>query len=60
MNYLNIEVNKLQPITKNLNLLLASYQVYYQNLRSFHWHVKGNHFLQHYFNFCKNLTINLL
>jgi len=46
MNYLNIEINKLQPITKNLNLLLASYQVYYQNLRSFHWHVKGNHFFQ--------------
>jgi len=46
MNYLNIEINKLTPIASNLNTLLASYQVYYQNLRSFHWHIRGNHFIQ--------------
>lgn len=29
-----------------LNLLLADYQIYYQNLRGFHWNVQGNLFFQ--------------
>ena len=29
-----------------LNLLLASYEIHYQNLRSLHWNVKGNNFFE--------------
>ena len=27
-----------------LNKLLADYQIYYQNLRGFHWNIKGQQF----------------
>ena len=33
-----------QEVNKMLNELLASFQVYYQNLRGFHWNVKGKLF----------------
>lgn len=44
MNYLNIEKKTLNPVVIALNQLLAEYQIYYQNLRRFHWHVKGSNF----------------
>ena len=31
---------------EQLNVLLASYQMHYQNLRSLHWNVKGNSFFE--------------
>lgn len=31
---------------RQLNVLLASYQMHYQNLRSLHWNVKGNAFFE--------------
>lgn len=31
-------------IAEKLNLLLADYQIYYQNLRGLHWNVKGPKF----------------
>ncbi len=31
---------------EQLNILLASYQMHYQNLRSLHWNVKGNSFFE--------------
>lgn len=36
--------NTASPVTDALNVLLSDYQVYYQNLRGFHWNVKGSHF----------------
>ena len=44
MNYLGLKREELLNVTEQLNLLLASYNVYYQNLRSFHWHIQGNNF----------------
>jgi len=44
MNYLGIEAKALVTVADQLNKLLASYNVYYQNLRSFHWHVRGRSF----------------
>jgi len=46
MNYLGIEKEDLAPVAKKLNIFLSSYQIYYQNLRSFHWHIKGNNFFE--------------
>lgn len=31
---------------QQLNSLLASYQLHYQNLRSLHWNIKGPHFFE--------------
>lgn len=44
MNYLNLDREKLGGTIKQLNTLLANYHIYYQNLRNFHWNVKGVHF----------------
>jgi len=44
MDYIGIEKKNLAKVGKKLNTLLATYSVYYQNLRSFHWHIKGNNF----------------
>jgi starvation-inducible DNA-binding protein len=32
--------------TNELNILLASYQIHYQNLRSLHWNIKGQNFFE--------------
>jgi starvation-inducible DNA-binding protein len=34
----------MKEVTNSLNHLLASYQVYYQNLRGFHWNIEGRDF----------------
>ena len=44
MNYHGFNKNELALTVKNLNQLLADYQVYYQNLRNFHWNVAGENF----------------
>jgi starvation-inducible DNA-binding protein len=33
-----------KEIAAKLNELLANYQLYYQNIRGFHWNIKGNDF----------------
>ena len=35
-----------REIGEKLNELLANYHLYYQNLRGFHWNIKGVHFFQ--------------
>ncbi len=44
MNYLNINDEKLLPTVLELNILLADYHIYYQNLRNFHWNILGENF----------------
>ncbi len=44
MDYLGFEQKKLIDTVTALNDLLASYHIYYQNLRNFHWNVKGENF----------------
>jgi len=33
-------------LINKLNVLLSDYQIYYQNLRGFHWNIQGKHFFQ--------------
>ena len=33
-------------IANELNTLLANYQIYYQNLRGFHWNIQGRDFFE--------------
>ncbi|MCB0611276.1 MAG: DNA starvation/stationary phase protection protein [Lewinella sp.] len=44
MNYLGFDEYQTAKTVKTLDKLLASYQVYYQNLRNFHWNVEGENF----------------
>jgi len=33
-------------LSEQLNLLLADFQMYYQNLRGFHWNIQGRNFFE--------------
>jgi starvation-inducible DNA-binding protein len=44
MNYLGLNEEHTTKVSKELNILLSCYQIYYQNLRSFHWNVQGQNF----------------
>ena len=44
MNYLGFDQKKSKKTANELNQLLACYQIYYQNLRNFHWNVEGENF----------------
>ncbi|CAN5578114.1 Dps family protein [soil metagenome] len=43
-NLIGIQENLASEITAKLNILLSDYQIYYQNLRGFHWNIQGNRF----------------
>lgn len=41
---IGLDQPKSEELSKNLNDLLANFQVYYQNLRSVHWNIRGRNF----------------
>lgn len=41
-----LELNAQEREIEQLQILLANYQLYYQNLRNFHWNVGGNDFFE--------------
>jgi starvation-inducible DNA-binding protein len=45
-NQIGIETQAAQSLIIKLNNLLANYQLYYQNLRAFHWNIKGENFFE--------------
>lgn len=45
-NEIGLEIKESKPLVILLNELLANYQVYYQNLRNFHWNVSGENFFE--------------
>jgi starvation-inducible DNA-binding protein len=44
MNYLNFDLEKAKDTSKELNILLADYHMYYQKLRNYHWNIVGKSF----------------
>lgn len=44
LNSLGLDQEKTKDIAKDLNVLLANFQTYYQNLRGIHWNIKGKRF----------------
>ena len=44
LDYLHLDNKKVNNVVNALNQLLADYQVFYTNLRGFHWTVKGKMF----------------
>lgn len=44
LNSIGLDSKSAKAITKDLNDLLANFQVYYQNLRGIHWNIKGKGF----------------
>lgn len=43
-NHLNLDEKQMKKLNEQLNDLLADYHVFYQNVRGFHWNVKGDDF----------------
>ena len=43
-NILGLPVKETEEIANDLNILLSSIQVYYQNLRGIHWNIRGKRF----------------
>jgi starvation-inducible DNA-binding protein len=50
-NNIGLDIQKSQELAVLLNDLLANYQVFYQNMRGFHWNVKGNKFFELHLKF---------
>ncbi len=46
LNQIGLQKADSKEIAEKLNELLANYHLYYQNLRGFHWNIKGVHFFQ--------------
>jgi starvation-inducible DNA-binding protein len=46
LNNIGLEKTESKQTAQKLNELLANYHIYYQNLRGFHWNIKGVHFFQ--------------
>jgi starvation-inducible DNA-binding protein len=50
-NSIGLNENKSNKLADELNVLLANYQLYYQNLRGFHWNIKGPAFFELHLKF---------
>lgn len=50
-NSIGIETKSAKQLAKKLNTLLATYQVFYQNLRGLHWNIKGKEFFELHLKF---------
>lgn len=50
-NIIGINKKEAKKLALQLNDLLANYQVFYQNLRGFHWNLKGKDFFELHLKF---------
>ncbi|MEE4000370.1 MULTISPECIES: Dps family protein [Tenacibaculum] len=48
---LGLDKQKTENLVKELNALLANFQVYYQNARGLHWNIKGKNFFELHMKF---------
>jgi starvation-inducible DNA-binding protein len=45
-NNVGLEVTVVNPVIAKLSEVLANYQVFYTNLRGFHWNIQGDKFFE--------------
>lgn len=45
-NQIGLDLAKSEELGNKLNTLLANYQLFYMNLRGFHWNIKGEKFFE--------------
>ena len=50
-NLIGIDKAKAEKLIVKLNDLLANYQLFYQNLRGFHWNIQGKDFFELHLKF---------
>jgi starvation-inducible DNA-binding protein len=50
-NLVGIDKKKAEKLVAELNILLADYEMFYQNLRGLHWNIKGKEFFELHLKF---------
>lgn len=45
-NFIGLDTDKTQKLADNLNALLSNYQIFYMNVRGYHWNIKGSNFFE--------------
>lgn len=45
-NLVGLDKKKVEKLVAELNILLADYELFYQNLRGLHWNIKGKKFFE--------------
>jgi starvation-inducible DNA-binding protein len=56
LDYTQLEAKTAKNVAEELQTLLADFQVFYTNMRGFHWNVKGRGFYQLHELFEKSTT----
>jgi starvation-inducible DNA-binding protein len=46
LNAIGLDSKKSERLTEVLNELLANYSIFYQNVRGYHWNIKGEKFFE--------------
>ncbi len=59
-NFIGLDKAKTQNLAQQLNELLANYQIFYMNVRGYHWNIKGEHFFELHVKFEELYTDLLL
>ncbi|BES73396.1 Dps family protein [Marinobacter nanhaiticus D15-8W] len=45
-NLLGLDTGKTEQLANDLNDLLSNYQIFYMNVRGYHWNIKGDNFFE--------------
>src|SRR5690554_640383 len=45
-NFIGLDTEKTAALASALNELLANYQIFYMNVRGYHWNIKGDSFFE--------------
>ena len=51
LNSIGLPIEETKALAAELNVLLANFQIYYQNLRGLHWNIRGKRFFDLHLKF---------
>lgn len=51
LNAIGLDTEKAMRLADRLNALLANYSIFYQNVRGYHWNIKGEKFFELHLKF---------
>jgi starvation-inducible DNA-binding protein len=60
LNFIGLDSQKSEELADKLNELLANYAIFYQNVRGYHWNIKGDKFFELHLKFEELYTDLLL
>ncbi len=51
LNSIGLDSSKVEELSNKLNVLLSNYSIFYQNVRGYHWNIKGQKFFELHIKF---------